>query len=121
MPAKHAFIVDDEADTCFLLKGLLLQQGFKADFVHSLADAKIFLQESQPDIVFLDNHLKDGLGIEFIPFLIQNYPELRIVIITAFDTGHDRQNAFAKGAHYFMGKPFNRNIISEVLAEVFPA
>jgi len=121
MQQKRAFIVDDEEDTCFLLKGLLQQQGFITDCVHSLADAKQELLSQQPDIIFLDNHLKDGHGIEFIPYLTENYPGLKIIIITAFDTDHDKQTAFAKGAHHFMGKPFNRNIIALALARVFPA
>lgn len=120
MQQKNAFIIDDEADTCFLLKGILQQQGLKATFVHSLAAARQSLHENVPDVIFLDNHLKDGHGIEFIPYLTEHYPDLKIIIITAFDTEHDRQNAFMKGAHYFMGKPFNKNIISQALADVFP-
>ena len=119
MQPKKAFIVDDETDTCFLLKGILQQQGYQTGFVHSLEDAKTALQEAQPDVLFLDNHLKDGHGIEFIPYLKEQYPFLKIIIITAFDTEHDKQNAAAKGADHFMGKPFNRNSITEVLAAVF--
>lgn len=122
MQQKRAFIVDDEQDTCFLLKGILQQQGFAADFVHSLADARsssVFLEKA--DVVFLDNHLKDGHGIEFIPYLTSTYPNLKVIIITAFDTDHDKQNAALKGAHHFMGKPFNRNIIAEALAKVLPS
>ena len=121
MQQKSAFIVDDETDTCFLLKGILQQQGFKADFVHSLADAKNSLLTAVPDVIFLDNHLKDGHGIEFIPYLTENYPNLKIIIITAFDTEHDQQNAYVKGAHHFMGKPFNKSGIVQVLAAVFNA
>ncbi len=119
MQQKNAFIVDDEADTCFLLKGILQQQGLTASFVHSLAEAKQSLRENVPDVIFLDNHLKDGHGIEFIPYLTEHYPGLKIIIITAFDTEHDRQSAFMKGAHYFMGKPFNKNSISQALAGIF--
>lgn len=121
MQQKSALIVDDELDTCFLLKGILQQQGLNADCVNSLAAAKLSLQTAVPDVIFLDNHLKDGHGIEFIPYLVEHYPLLKIIIITAFDTEHDQQNAYVKGAHHFMGKPFNRNIISQALAEVFPA
>ncbi|RYY68799.1 MAG: response regulator [Chitinophagaceae bacterium] len=120
MQTKKAFIVDDETDTCFLLKGILTQQGFDAEFVHSLGDAKLALETRTADVIFLDNHLKDGHGIEFIPHLTANYPSLKIIIITAFDTDHDKQHAYVMGAHHFMGKPFNRQIISEALSVVFP-
>lgn len=119
MEQKKALIVDDEADTCFLLKNILQQKNFKADFVHSLATAKTYLSTTGPDLIFLDNHLKDGHGIEFIPYLKEHYPGLKIIIITAFDTSGDKQNAYAKGAHYFIGKPFNRDIISQALSVIF--
>lgn len=119
MEKKKALIVDDEADTCFLLKGILQQKEFKTSFVHSLADAKEALRAEAPDVIFLDNHLKDGHGIEFIPYLKTHYPSLSIVIITAFDTNGDKHNAYEKGAHYFIGKPFNRDIIFRSLDELF--
>lgn len=121
MHQKIALIVDDEQDTCFLLKGILEQQQLMAACVHSLADAKLWLQTQEPDLVFLDNHLKDGHGIEFIPYLLEKFPQVKVIIITAFDTEHDKQAAYAKGAHHFMGKPFNRSSISETLAFIFPA
>lgn len=121
MTQKHALIVDDEQDTCFLLKGILQQQNYIAGFVHSLADAKTALSSQQPDVIFLDNHLKDGHGIEFIPYISETCPAAKIIVITAFDTEHDKQNAFIKGADFFMGKPFNRNTIAQTLAKVFPA
>lgn len=121
MQTKRALIVDDEKDTCFLLKGILQQQGFATGFVHSLADARPALAADVPDVIFLDNHLKDGLGIDFIPYITEHYPSSKVIVITAFDTEHDKQNAFLKGAHFFMGKPFNRNSIALLLADVFPA
>lgn len=120
MQQKKALIVDDETDTCFLLKGILQQQGFQTSFVHSLQDAKTALALSVPDVVFLDNHLKDGHGIEFIPYLTERFAQLKIIIITAFDTALDKQNAYQKGAHHFIGKPFNRTIVSQALMLIFP-
>lgn len=120
MQQKKALIVDDETDTCFLLKGILQQQGFQTSFVHCLQDAKSALVLSVPNVIFLDNHLKDGHGIEFIPYITDRFPEPKIIIITAFDTEIDKQDAYKKGAHYFIGKPFNRMIVSHALAAIFP-
>lgn len=119
MEQKTALIVDDEADTCFLLKNILDQKGFNTRFVHSLAGAKSALEKDVPHVIFLDNHLKDGHGIEFIPYLKRSYAGMKIIIITAFDTSGDKQNAYAEGADYFIGKPFNRDIISQALSIIF--
>ena len=70
-----ALIVDDEVDICFLLSGILRQKQLKPSFVNNLAGAKAALQQEIPSILFLDNHLPDGLGLDFIPFVKSNYPK----------------------------------------------
>src|SRR6218665_2255967 len=104
MYQKKALIVDDEADTCFLLKSILIQVDYNAFFVHSVSEAEIALEKMKPDVVFLDNHLGDGIGIDFISTITEHYPGIKIILITAFDTPVYRKQAFSNGAHHFIGK-----------------
>ncbi|MBK8710680.1 MAG: response regulator [Niastella sp.] len=119
MEFRKALIVDDEKDTCFLLTRLLQQHAYEVHYVHSLLEAAPILQKENPDVIFLDNHLKDGQGIDYVPTLKEAYPDLKIIIITAFDNFAYKTKAFEKGAHYFLGKPFNRNNIEEALNSLF--
>ncbi|MFT3979482.1 MAG: response regulator [Ferruginibacter sp.] len=120
MEQNTALIVDDEADTCFLLKHILKQMDYSASFVHTLSDADRELEAGRPDVIFLDNHLKDGTGIDHIPSILHRHPAVKIILITAFDTPVYRTQASQKGAHHFMGKPFSKKTISEALDAVFP-
>ena len=106
-----ALIVDDEVDICFLLSGILRQKQMKPSFVNTLASAKQSLQQDIPSILFLDNHLPDGFGLDFIQYVKQNYPAIKIVMITAHDGLTERKKAQAEGADLFISKPFTRDVI----------
>src|SRR5450755_4066661 len=82
---SKVLIVDDELDICYLLSGMLKQRNFRTGFVNSLSDAVIALQTDKPSLLVLDNHLPDGLGLDFIPYVKKNFPEIKVIMITAHD------------------------------------
>lgn len=110
-----ALIVDDEIDICYLLSGILRQKKLRTTYVNSLADARNILQEEPPAIIFLDNNLPDGKGIDFISIIKKLYPSTKVVMITAFDTYSDRSKAYEEGVDFFIGKPFTRDVIDKTL------
>jgi two-component system OmpR family response regulator len=108
-------IVDDELDICYLLSGMLKQRNFHTGFVNTLADARMALQTDTPSLVFLDNHLPDGVGLDFIPYVKQNYPEVKMIMITAHDSAQDRKKADEGGVDLFIAKPLNRKLIYDAV------
>lgn len=106
-----ALIIDDEADVCFLLGSILRNRNLQTSFVNSITEAKQALQKDIPSIVFLDNHLPDGFGVNFIGEIKKFDPSIKIVMITAHDTTSDKANAYREGADYFIGKPFTKDNI----------
>jgi DNA-binding response OmpR family regulator len=106
-----ALIIDDETDICYLLSRLLKHKNLDPSFVNSLSEADKVLKSDHPEIIFLDNHLPDGLGINYISYIKKNYPKSKIVMMTAHDSGDDRAKALKNGADYFIGKPFTSDII----------
>lgn len=116
--AAQALIVDDEVDICFLLNYLLEKNDIISDYVTSIKDAKELLQEGQPRLILLDNHLSDGLGLDFIPFVRKHYPSIRIIMITAFDGHEEKEKALAAGACAFVSKPFTRDDILEIVQQL---
>lgn len=116
-----ALIVDDEADICFLLSSILKQQQLKTSFVNTLAAAKSALRADLPAILFLDNHLPDGRGLDFISEVKSKYPSVKVVMITAHDGPNERRQAREEGADLFISKPFSREIIIDALRGLKPA
>lgn len=114
----YALIIDDETDICYLLKGILRYKNIDADYVTSLAEAEKFLQDHDPPLIFLDNYLKDGLGIDHIRHFKKAHPATKIIMITAHDTSADREKAYAEGADFFIGKPFTRDLIFKTIEKI---
>ena len=112
---EKVLIVDDEIDICYLLSGILRQRKLRTSYVNNLADAQNVLKEETPFIVFLDNNLPDGKGVDFISKIKKMYPATKVVMITAFDTYSDRSKAYEEGADFFIGKPFTRDVIDKTL------
>ncbi len=104
-------IIEDEVDICYLLSGILRKKNLNTSYVTTLFAAREVLMKRYPDILFLDNHLPDGYGVDFLSFIKRDYPNTKIIMITAHDTGDDKQKAINEGADYFIGKPFTRDTI----------
>ena len=78
----QVLIVDDEIDICFLLSGIIKKKNLKTFYVSNLRDAAFEIEEKNPAILFIDNHLPDGYGVNFIPKIKLTHPETKIVMIT---------------------------------------
>ncbi len=112
---KKVLIVDDEVDICNLLSWILKQKNLAATYVNTLYDAQVALKKDVPSILFLDNYLPDGFGVEFIQFVKENYPATKIIMITAHDSFSEKQKALNEGADFFISKPFTKALINETI------
>ena len=111
-------IVDDEPDARFLFERILGKRNLKSAFARNLTEATNAMEMDHPSLIFLDNSLPDGRGIDFIPFLKEHYPGTRVVIITANDNIFDKKIAFQKGADDFLGKPLSLELINRTLDDM---
>lgn len=112
---ENVLIVDDEVDICYFLKRNLDRKDYTANFVNTLKEAKKIVEAQWPSIVLLDNHLPDGLGLDFAEEVKSSYPNIKIVMITAHDTPKDRSHANKNGVDLFLSKPF---MMKEVLSAI---
>lgn len=112
-------IVDDELDICYLLSGILKQRNFRTGFVNSLSDAVGALRTEAPSLLVLDNHLPDGFGLDFIPYVKQNYPDVKVIMITAHDGSLERKQAHDGGVDLFIAKPLNRKMINDAIDKLY--
>jgi len=109
-----ALIIDDEIDICYLLSGILRNKNIQPSYVNTISDAISALKKHHPEIVFLDNHLPDGMGVDLIKEIKSILPDATLVMITAYDTASDRNRAVAEGVDFFISKPFSRDTIYQI-------
>jgi DNA-binding response OmpR family regulator len=112
---EKILIVDDEVDICYFLSMNLKKNNFMASYVNSLGEAKMAIHSEHPSILLLDNHLPDGLGVDFALEVKKNYPEIKIVMITAHDSPFDRKTAQSNGIDFFLSKPFLINDVFKAI------
>jgi DNA-binding response OmpR family regulator len=108
-----ALIIDDEEDICILLSTYLRKKNFDAHYSMTLQDGLKKLKELHPSILFLDNNLPDGSGIDTVPEIRDLYPQLKIIIISAMTTLKER--AFANSADAFIDKPISFDNIQQLI------
>jgi two-component system, OmpR family, response regulator len=106
--AKKVLIIEDEGDMCLLLNILLNGKEMELDHVKNLSSAADYLEKEQPSVVILDNKLPDGFGVDFISFIKQHYPSIRIIMISGFDASA-KDVALDNGADIYLEKPFTKD------------
>ena len=105
-------IVDDGADVCYLLSGMLKKRNFNIDFTHTISGAETALGGSIPALVILDHKLPDGWGADFIPLIKKKYPGVKILMLTAHDSAAEMSKAYRNGVDLFLAKPLNQELIN---------
>lgn len=110
---KSALIIDDDRDLCLLLKAMLTPAIPNVSYVHTLQNGRHKLETIQPDIVFLDNNLPDGRGIDFIEELKSILPGARIIMISAM--GGLKSEAYKYGVDVFIEKPLTASNLKKAL------
>jgi CheY-like chemotaxis protein len=110
MKNNKVLVIDDEEDFRFLMTEMLKRKGCRVWVANSLSDGLKLLQSIRPDFVFLDNNLPDGLGWSKTEFILSNYPNANLNLISAFDVPKTSSSSFR-----ILYKP----IISEELNKMF--
>src|ERR1700761_6148130 len=93
---KKVLIIDDEIDLCHLLKNFFVKKGFEVQICHALNDGINFLRTYLPDILLLDYNLPDTPGWTAAPQLTVDYPDMLIVLMSAFNSTIPDMPAHAK-------------------------
>jgi len=119
MKNSKAYIIDDEEDICLLLKMNLSRKFKEVQYAMNLKQGINFLKNNKVDILFLDNNLPDGSGIDYIQSIKKSQPATIVIIISALTVLRDK--ALEAGADDFLGKPISFKVISDLLTRYYPS
>lgn len=111
-PKTKIVIIDDEEDLCFLLSSLLGAQGYDVTTAHSFADGFRALSSLQPQWLILDNDLPDARGWEKTDEILNSFPGINIIKISA-NPDSDRTHLLSN-VHYLI-KPIHVNSVSALI------
>ena len=89
MTGRKILIVDDEIDQCFIIKSYFQSRNYDVFMELSLKAGIESLKKNYPDILLLDNNLPDGKGWDMVDTLVEDFPELKIHLISAYHQKND--------------------------------
>lgn len=107
-------VIDDNKDTCEVLKHILLAAGASVQTAHTVRDGIAALDQQTPDIVLTDLAIPGESGLVLIKHLRNSPAEVShvpIIVLSACAFQTDRDEAMSAGASLFIPKPFRPNEI----------
>ena len=108
-------IVDDDESLRRSLRNLLGSVGFR---VETFASAEAFLQSNHHDqtgCLVLDLRMPGMNGVDLLTHLSGTGSRIPAVILTAHGNDEARQRSLQAGAVAFLSKPFNGNVLIDVV------
>lgn len=105
---KKILIVEDEIVIRRLCERILTKLGHQLIFAESVQTALAAAQNMRPDLLISDLKLPDGHGSAVIQRLKENYPEMRVIIMTGSPTPDEKLALLASlGDFPCLRKPFD--------------
>jgi two-component system response regulator AtoC len=103
----NILVVDDEKLIRWSLKERLTREGHAVTEAEDGRSAAAALDREAPDLVLLDMRLPDTDGLSILRGVQERYPELPVIVITAYSTVDTAVEAMKLGAYDYVAKPFN--------------
>ncbi|MEI7590500.1 MAG: sigma-54 dependent transcriptional regulator [Deltaproteobacteria bacterium] len=117
MKKTRILIVDDDAVACEFLKETLCTEGYA---IETLTSAKAVLSKdlSQYHLLISDIRMPEVDGISLLKSVKGNYPNLPVILMTAFGSLETTMSAFRSGAWDYISKPFSPPAIRSLVKKV---
>lgn len=100
-------VVDDETDIRELVVLTLERMDIYADSASNLGDARHMLASQPYDLCLTDMRLPDGLGLELVKHIADQYTGLPVAVITAYGSADNAVSALKAGAFDYLTKPIS--------------
>lgn len=109
MKRGNILLVDDDSGFLTALTKLLVKQGYEVTGTTSPASALevIQVQKKEINLVITDLSMPKATGRSVLNAVKTAFPDLEVIIITAFGDQIAQTNAIRDGAYAFVGKPLD--------------
>jgi two-component system NtrC family response regulator len=112
---KRILVVDDEESLRRVTQVQLQQSGYDVTAAASGDDALERLAAAPVDLVLTDLRMPGMSGLQLLARIRADYPEVVVIVITAFGTVETAVEAMRSGAYDYVTKPVNPDELKLVL------
>jgi two-component system response regulator FlrC len=121
MSQAKVLIVEDDAGLREALVDTLLLGGYQVIEADSGEQAMIKLSEQPVDLVVSDIQMGGMSGLLLLKNIKNKYPNLAILLMTAYGTIDDAVQAMRDGATDYLSKPFAPEVLLNLVGRYAPA
>ncbi len=113
-------VVDDDDDIRLLMSQLLGEEGYRVVTAGSSDEAQRCALEHVPELILMDIGMPDVDGLSAVWQMRQHQElaDVRIVIISAYDSYDLRAEAASAGCHGYLTKPLDADDLKAMVKEV---
>ncbi len=104
---KPIWILDDDKSIRWVFEKALARTDLEFKTFSSVAEALNTLNREQPQVVVSDIRMPNGSGLDFLAEVKQRYPDIPVIIMTAYSDLESAVAAFQGGAFEYLAKPFD--------------
>lgn len=110
--SENIWIIDDDQSIRFVLQRALEKAGMKItafEYTSDLLNALSAKDVQVPDAIISDIRMPGMSGLELSKEIHKQYPDLPIIIMTAYSDMDSAMSAYDSGAFEYLPKPFDLN------------
>ena len=108
-------IVDDDQSMCDMLVAALKKKQYQASSATTGDVALDLLAQHDFDVVITDMNMRGMNGLELCSRIVENRPDIPVMVITAFGSLETAVAAIRAGAYDFITKPFEVDVLALAL------
>jgi two-component system response regulator PilR (NtrC family) len=117
----RVLVVDDEEVVQDVLSRLLTRGGYQPEIVSTGEEALVRLARERFDAVLLDLMLPGRDGMSVLRESLERYPDIPVLMMTAFSSVEGAVEAMKLGAFHYLPKPFKNeevlNLVAQAIAQ----
>jgi two-component system response regulator AtoC len=112
---SRVLVVDDDVEMCRMLETRLQKRGLDTAWVTSGPAALTELTSAEYDVVVTDLNLGGLDGIGLCQKIVENHPDVPVVVLTAYGSLDTAIAAIRVGAYDFINKPVELDVLEIAL------
>ena len=112
---KHILCADDHEDTRAMLVCWLDLCGYEVTTAGSIAESLPLTERGGFDLLILDGHYPDGLGVDLCKRIRASGIRTPIVFLSAYAFPSDITKGLESGAQAYITKPFDLDLLEQTI------
>lgn len=104
---KKVWVVDDDRSIRWVLERALKKADIPCQVFENADDVLEGLKTAVPSVLVSDIRMPGKNGLELLTLVKERYPNLPVIVMTAFSDLDSAVNSFQRGAFEYLAKPFD--------------